>query len=152
MNDHTKDLENHSQSQDQFSPSEDVFDKDEKLLKVMKERIVRSYRWHEDVVLPMAEELKTTPEMFEEILMKHLDMSSLEALHARFESAKFNCTREKVHSDLRLCWLTDVMEIITEEETEEIEIRITSEVVYNGKNYDEAIEDGRKELLEFLMR
>lgn len=152
MNDHMKDLENDSQSHDQFSPSEDVFDKDEKLLKVMKERIVRSYRWHEDVVLPMAEELKTTPEMFEEILMKHLDMSSLEALHARFESAKFNCTREKVHSDLRLCWLTDVMEIVTEKETEEIEIRITSEVVYNGKNYDEAIEDGRKELLEFLMR
>jgi energy-converting hydrogenase A subunit M len=147
-----KDLENDSQSQDQFSPSEDIMDKDEKLLKVMKERIVRSYKWHEDVVLPMAEELKTTPEVFEEILMKHLDMSSLEALHARFESAKFNCTREKVHSDLRLCWLTDVMEIVTEEETEEIEIRITSEVVYNGKNYDEAIEDGRKELLEFLMR
>lgn len=152
MNDHMKDLKKDSQSQDQFSPSEEVFDKDEKLLKVMKERIVRSYRWHEDVVLPMAEELKTTPEVFEEILMKHLDMSSLEALHARFESAKFNCTREKVHSDLRLCWLTDVMEIVTEEETEEIEIRITSEVVYNGKNYDDAIEDGRNELLEFLMR
>lgn len=152
MNDHMKDLEKDSQSQDQFSPSEEVFDKDEKLLRVMKERIVRSYRWHEDVVLPMAEELKTTPEVFEEILMKHLDMSSLEALHARFESAKFNCTREKVHSDLRLCWLTDVMEIVTEEETEEIEIQITSEVVYNGKNYDDAIEDGRKELLEFLMR
>lgn len=152
MNDHIKDPENDSKNQDQFSPSEDLMDKDDKLLRVMKERIIRSYKWQEDVVIPMAEELKIPPEEFEEILMKHLDMSSLEALHARFESAKFNCTREKVHSDLRLCWLTDVMEILTEEETDEIEIKITSEVVYDGKNYDEAINKGRTELLEFLMR
>ncbi|MDI6644090.1 MAG: DUF1959 family protein [Methanobacteriaceae archaeon] len=129
----------------------DSNDKDELLLKVMKERIIRSYRWHEDVIIPFAEELDIEPEQLEDILMKRMDMSSLEALHARFEQSQSICIKEKIHADLRLCWLSDIMEVLTREESDQIKNNIAREVL-NGKSYQEAIEDGRKELLEHLMR
>lgn len=129
----------------------DKIDKDELLLKVMKERIIRSYRWHEDVIIPFAKELNIEPEQLEEILMKRMDMSSLEALHARFEQSQSICIKEKIHADLRLCWLSDIMEVLAPEESDQIKNHIAQEVL-NGKSYQEAIEDGRKELLEHLMR
>lgn len=127
-------------------------EKDDELLKLMKKRIIRSYRWHEDVVMPLARELKISAEDFEDILMKKLDMSSLEALHARFESAKPRCIKERIHSDLRLCWLVDVMNILTDKEADEIKNDITDKIIKKGKSYEEALEDGREELLELLMR
>lgn len=127
-------------------------EKDDELLKLMKRRIITSYRWHEDVVMPLARELKISAEDFEDILMKKLDMSSLEALHARFESAKPRCIKERIHSDLRLCWLVDVMNILTDKEADQIKNGITDKIIKKGESYDEALEDGREELLEFLMR
>lgn len=47
-------------------------EKDDELLKLMKRRIITSYRWHEDVVMPLARELKISAEDFEDILMKNL--------------------------------------------------------------------------------
>jgi len=129
----------------------DKIDKDELLLKVMKERIIRSYRWHEDVIIPFAEEMGISPEQLEDILMKRMDMSSLEALHARFEQSQSICIKEKIHADLRLCWLSDIMEVLTPEESDQIKNKIAKEVL-NGKSYQEAIKDGRKELLEHLLR
>ena len=38
------------------------------------------------------------------------------------------------------------------EETEEIKNKITAEILTEGKSYQEALEDGRKDLLEYLMR
>ena len=84
--------------------------------------------------------------------MKRLDMSSLEAINPRFESSKLRCIKEKIHSDLRLCWLCDVMNILTEEESENIKTKIAYEVLNENKPYDKAIEEGRKDLLEDLMR
>jgi energy-converting hydrogenase A subunit M len=125
---------------------------DEELLITMKKRILASYKWHKDVVIPFAAELEISPEELEEILMKRLDMSSLEAINPRFESSKLRCIKERIHSDLRLCWLCDVMNILTEEESENIKTKIAYEVLNENKPYDKAIEEGRKDLLEDLMR
>ena len=64
---------------------------DEELLHTMKMRIVKSYRWQEDIIKPFSKELDISEEELEEILIKRLDMSSLEAIHPRFESSKERC-------------------------------------------------------------
>ena len=125
---------------------------DEELLITMKKRILSSYKWHQDVVIPFAKELDISPEELEEVLMKRLDMSSLEAINPRFESSQLRCIKERIHADLRLCWLCDVMNIVTEEESEIIKNKIAYEVLKENKPYDKAIEEGRKDLLEDLMR
>ena len=124
----------------------------EKLLITMKKRILSSYKWHEDVIVPFSKELEISPEELEEILMKRLDMSSLEAINPRFESSKLRCLKERIHADLRLCWLCDVMNILTKEEAKTIQDKIAYNVLENNKNYEEAIEDGRADLLEYLLR
>ena len=124
----------------------------EKLLITMKKRIIEGFKWREDVVIPFAKELEISPDELEEVLMKRLDMSSLEAINPRFESSQLRCIKERIHADLRLCWLCDVMNIITEEESEKIQNKIAYEVLRENKPYDEAIEEGRKDLLEDLMR
>ena len=122
------------------------------VLRIMKMRIVESYRWKLDIIKPISKELEIPEEQLEEILIRRLDMASLEALHPRYESSKHYCIKEKLHSDLRLCWLCDVMNILTEEEAEKIKNKIASEILTKGKSYQEAMEDGRKDLLEYLMR
>ena len=124
-------------------------DEDKELLETMKLRILRSFKWREDVVIPLADELKITSEELEEILMNHLDMSSLEALHSTFESARLNCLTVKLHSDLRLCWLCDVLGIITEEEANKIKENLVKEII-NGKDYEKVLEDGKNLILDFL--
>lgn len=127
----------------------DNMDEDYELLETMKLRILRSYRWKEDVVNPLANELEVTTDELEKILMNHLDMSSLEALHPTFESARPKCISERLHSDLRLCWLCDVMEIITEKEADKIKVKLVKEII-NGKSYEDVLEDGKKQVLNFL--
>ena len=124
----------------------------EKLLITMKKRILSSYKWHDDVIVPFAKELEISSEELEEILMKRLDMSSLEAINPRFESSKLRCIKERIHSDLRLCWLCDIMNILTEEEANNIQNKIALDVLENNKNYKEAIEEGRADLLEYLLK
>ncbi len=125
---------------------------DEELLITIKKRILSSYKWHQDVIIPFANELDISPEELEEVLMKRLDMSSLEAINPRFESSQLRCIKEKIHADLRLCWLCDVMDLVTVEESESIKNKIAYEVLKENKPYDKAIEEGRKDLLEDLMR
>lgn len=125
---------------------------EEELRLRLKRRILASYKWQQDIIIPFSEELKITPEELEEILMKRLDMSSLEALHPLFESSKLRCTKEKIHSDLKLCWLSDVMNILSEEEAEHIKNEIAFKILKKGESYEKALEDGRKELVEYLKR
>lgn len=119
------------------------------LMRLMKRRILESYRWQEDVVKPLSRELEIDVEEFQDILMDKLDMSSLEALHPRFESARPRCIREKLHSDLQLCWLVDVMEIISVDDAEALKDEIT-EMVLAGREYSEALSEGRRRLHEIL--
>ncbi|BAZ98439.1 hypothetical protein tca_00364 [Methanothermobacter sp. EMTCatA1] len=118
-------------------------------MRLMKRRILESYRWQEDVVKPLSRELEIDVEEFQDILMDKLDMSSLEALHPRFESARPRCIREKLHSDLQLCWLVDVMEIISVDDAEALKDEIT-ELVLAGREYSEALSEGRRRLHEIL--
>nr|WP_084270704.1 DUF1959 family protein [Methanobrevibacter cuticularis] len=115
----------------------------------MKLRILRSFKWKEDVVNPLAIELEITNEDMEKILMNKLDMSSLEALHATFESARPHCLSEKLHADLRLCWLCDVMDLLSIEEADEIKIKLVKEII-GGKDYKEALTLGKKQILTLL--
>ena len=133
-----------------YKPNTEI--ENEKLLITMKKRIIESYKWREDVVIPFANELEISPDELEEVLMKRLDMSSLEAINPRFESSQLRCIKERIHADLRLCWLCDVMNILTEEESNRIQNKIAHEVLRKNKSYDKAIEEGRKDLLEDLMR
>ena len=133
-----------------YKPNTEV--ENEKLLITMKKRILASYKWREDVIVPFSKELEISPEELEEILMKRLDMSSLEAINPRFESSKLRCLKERIHADLRLCWLCDVMNILTKEEAKTIQNKIAYNVLENNKNYEEAIEDGRADLHEYLLR
>ncbi|MEJ8542262.1 DUF1959 family protein [Methanothermobacter wolfeii] len=119
------------------------------LMRLMKKRILKSYRWQEDVIKPLSWELEIEPEEFEDILMDKLDMSGLEALHPRFESARPRCIKERLHSDLQLCWLVDVMEIVGEEEAEALKDDVTR-MVLEGSEYSEALEEGKKKLHEIL--
>lgn len=128
----------------------DNVDEDKQLLEKMKLRILRSFRWKEDVITPLASELEITNEEFEKILMNHLDMSGLEALHATLESARPKCIAEKLHADLRLCWLCDVMEIITVEESNRIKTNLVNDII-NGKKYSDALEIGKKQVLDLLL-
>ncbi|HEX3013066.1 MAG TPA: DUF1959 family protein [Methanobacterium sp.] len=125
--------------------------KSESLMELMKGRILNSYKWQEDIIKPFSKEMGITTQELEKILMRRLDMSSLEALHPRFESSRYSCMLDKIHSDLQICWLSDVMEIISKEDADAIKDKIAKEVV-NGKSYEDAISDGKKELIEYLMR
>ncbi|MCZ3367234.1 MULTISPECIES: DUF1959 family protein [Methanobacterium] len=125
--------------------------KSESLMELMKKRILDSYRWQEDIIKPFSKEMGITTQELEKILMRRLDMSSLEALHPRFESSRYSCMLDKIHSDLQICWLSDVMEIISKEDADAIKDKIAKEVI-NGKSYEDAISDGKKELIEYLMR
>ncbi|HMK53533.1 MAG TPA: DUF1959 domain-containing protein [Methanobacteriaceae archaeon] len=125
---------------------------DAELLRTMKMRIVESYRWQEDIIKPFSKELNISTEELEEILIKRLDMSSLEAMHPRYESSKKRCLEERIHADLRLCWLCDVMNILSPEEAIQIKTKIAREILLNNKTYKEALEEGWKDLLEYLMR
>jgi energy-converting hydrogenase A subunit M len=133
-----------------YKPNTEI--ENEELLITMKKRIIESYKWRNDVVIPFARELEISPDELEEVLMKRLDMSSLEAINPRFESSQLRCIKERIHADLRLCWLCDVMNLLTEEESERIQNKIAYEVLKENKSYDKAIEEGRKDLLEDLMR
>jgi energy-converting hydrogenase A subunit M len=124
-------------------------DHDQEILELMKTRIIRSYKWRDDIVKPLSSELEIDYDEFEQILINKLDMSSLEALHPRFESARPRCIKERLHADLRLCWLADVMEIVSPKEADEITSKITQEIL-DGVEYDKALEDGRHQLLKLI--
>ncbi len=61
----------------------------------MKMRIIDSYRWRVDIIEPFSKEFGISEEDFKEMLIKRLDMASLEALHARYESSQYYCIKEK---------------------------------------------------------
>ncbi|NYT18153.1 MAG: DUF1959 domain-containing protein [Methanobacteriales archaeon] len=125
---------------------------DEELLRTMKMRIVKSYRWQEDIIKPFSKELDISEENLEEILIKRLDMSSLEAIHPRFESSGERCLKKRIDADLRLCWLCDVMNLLSAQEADEIKTKIAREILLENKTYKKALEDGWKALLEYLLR
>ena len=125
-------------------------DSDEKL-KLMQKRIIKSYAWQRDIIVPLSKEFDCTVDEFEEVLFNSLDMSSLEALHATFESAQDICLYQKLNADLRLCWFVDTLELITREDAKNLKLKAVK-MIKDGKPYEDALKEGQLELFELLKK
>ena len=125
-------------------------DSDEKL-KLMQKRIIKSYAWQRDIIVPLSKEFDCTVDEFEEVLFNSLDMSSLEALHATFESAQDICLYQKLNADLRLCWFVDTLELITREDAKNLKMKVVK-MIKDGKPYEDALKEGQLELFELLKK
>ena len=62
----------------------------EEKLKMMKQRVLHSYKWEKEVTHPLAKEFEVSIEEFEDILMNHLDMGELENMFSTFEEADYD--------------------------------------------------------------
>ncbi len=125
-------------------------DEDAKL-RVMQKRIIKSYAWQRDVVVPLSKDFDCTVEELEDVLFSLFDLGTLEALHGTFDSAKDICMYQKFNADLRLCWFIGTLEVISPEEGRELKMKLVNEVK-NGKSYEEALKEGQLELFEILKR
>ena len=120
-------------------------------LRLMQKRIIKSYAWQKDIIIPLSKEFNSTVDELEEVLFNSLDMSSLEALHATFESAQDICLYQKLNADLRLCWFVDTLELITREDGKNLKMNVISEIK-KGKSYDDALKEGQLKLFELLKK
>lgn len=118
-------------------------------LNLMKKRVIRSFKWQEDIIIPFSREFGCTTEELEDLFMDLLDMSSLEALHGTLEIANQKCLLERLDADLRLPWYVDILELLSVEQGDEIKNKVADEII-SGKSYDIALDDGRKELFNFI--
>ena len=122
---------------------------EEAKLKLMKKRVVESFKWQEDVIIPFSKEFDCTTEELEDLFVDLLDMSSLEALHGTLEVANHECLVEKLDADLKLPWFVDILELLTHKQGDELKNKVASEIE-SGKSYDDALKEGRKDLFNLL--
>ena len=120
-------------------------------LKLMQKRIIKSYAWQRDIIVPLSKDFNCTVDELEDVFFDLFDMSSLEALHATFESAQDICMYQKFNADLRLCWFIDTLEVISREDGKNLKYKLVQEVK-NGKSYEEALKEGKLELFELLKK
>jgi len=120
-------------------------------LKLMQKRIIKSYAWQRDIIIPLSKDFDCTVDELEEVFFNSLDMSSLEALHATHESAQDICLYQKFHADLRLCWFNGTLELISDEDAKNLKMKLVREVK-NGKSYEDALKEGHLELFELLKK
>ena len=124
---------------------------DDAKLRLMQKRIIKSYAWQRDIIIPLSKDFDCTVDELEEVFFNSLDMSSLEALHATHESAQDICLYQKFHADLRLCWFNGTLELISDEDAKNLKMKLVSEVK-NGKSYEDALKEGHLELFELLKK
>ena len=124
---------------------------DDAKLRLMQKRIIKSYAWQRDIIVPLSKDFDCTVEELEEVLFDSLDMSSLEALHATFETAQDICLYQKLNADLRLCWFSDTLELISREDGKNLKMKIVNEIK-NGKSYEDALKEGQLEIFELLKK
>ena len=120
-------------------------------LKLMQKRIIKSYAWQRDIIIPFSKDFDCTVEELEEVFFNSLDMSSLEALHATHESAQDICLYQKFNADLRLCLFNGTLELISDEDAKNLKMKLVKEVK-NGKSYEDALKEGHLELFELLKK
>ena len=118
-------------------------------LRLMQKRIIKSYAWQRDIIVPLSKEFDCTVEELEDVFFDLLDMDSLENMHGTFESAKDICLYQKLNADLRLCWFNGTLELISAEEAKKLKMNVLAEIK-DGKSYDDALKEGRLELFELL--
>jgi len=120
-------------------------------LKLMQKRIIKSYAWQRDIIVPLSKEYNCTVDELEEVFFDLLDMGGLENLHGTFKSAEDICLYQKLNADLRLCWFTGTLEVISTEDAKELKLKIIEEI-NNGKSYDDALKEGKLELYQLLKK
>ena len=118
-------------------------------LRIMQKRIIKSYAWQRDIIVPLSKEFGCTGDELEDVFFDLFDLGTLEALHGTFESAEDICLYQKLNVDLRLCWFSGTLEVISQPEAEELKMKIINEIK-NGKSYEDALKDGRLDLFELL--
>ena len=118
-------------------------------LRLMQKRIIKSYAWQRDIIVPLSKEFDCTVDELEDLFFDLLDMDSLENLHGTFESAEDICLYQKLNSDLRLCWFNGTLELISDEEAKELKMNALNEIK-NGKSYEDALKEGKLELFALL--
>ena len=124
---------------------------DDAKLRLMQNRIIKSYAWQRDIIVPLSKEFDCTVEELEELFFSLMDMDSLENMHGTFESAKDICLYQKFNADLRLCWFIGTFEIIPPEEGRKLKMKLVEEVK-NGKSYEDALKEGQLELYQLLKK
>ena len=118
-------------------------------LRLMQKRIIKSYAWQRDIIVPLSKEFDCTVDELEDLFFDLLDMDSLENLHGTFESAEDICLYQKLNADLRLCWFNGTLELISKEESEKLKMDVLNEIK-NGKSYEDALKEGKLELFKLL--
>ena len=124
---------------------------DDAKLKLMQKRIIKSYAWQRDIIVPLSKEFDCTVDELEELFFDLLDMDSLQALHGTFKSAEDICLYQKLNADLRLCWFTGTLELISPEDGKNLKIKLINEI-NSGKSYEDALKEGKLELFELLKK
>ena len=124
---------------------------DDAKLRLMQNRIIKSYAWQRDIIVPLSKDFDCTVEELEELFFSLMDMDSLENMHGTFESAKDICLYQKFNADLRLCWFIGTLEVITHEDGEKLKEKLVEEVK-SGKPYEEVLKQGHLELFELLKK
>ena len=127
-----------------------IYMNSEEKYEMMKLRVLHSFKWEKDITIPLSEEFGIFKEEFDDILMNHFDMSDLENMHATFEVANKEKVKRQLHLDLRLYWLSDVIRLVSAEDADRICHQLTKDIFKNGKSYEEALEDGRAQIVELI--
>lgn len=120
-------------------------------LRLMQKRIIKSYAWQRDIIVPLSKEFDCTVDELEDLFFDLFDMDSLENLHGTFESAEDICLYQKLNADLRLCWFSGSLEVISKEDAKKLKMKVINEIK-NGKSYEDALKDGKLELYNLLKR
>ena len=124
---------------------------DDAKLKLMQKRIIKSYAWQRDIIVPLSKEFDCTIEELEDLFFDLLDMDSLENLHGTFESAEDICLYQKLNADLRLCWFIGTLELIDPEDGRNLKMKLVNEIK-SGKSYEDALKEGKLELFQLLKK
>ena len=124
---------------------------DDAKLRLIQKRIIKSYAWQRDIIVPLSNDFDCTTDELEEVFFDLLDLDSLEALHGTFESAQDICLYQKLNADLRLCWLIDTLELLPRESGRNLKMKMVKEIK-NGKSYEDAVKEGKLELFQLLKK
>ena len=124
---------------------------DDAKLRLIQKRIIKSYAWQRDIIVPLSNDFDCTTDELEEVFFDLLDLDSLEALHGTFESTQDICLYQKLNADLRLCWLIDTLELLPRESGRNLKMKLVKEIK-NGKSYEDAVKEGKLELFQLLKK
>ena len=124
---------------------------DDAKLRLIQKRIIKSYAWQRDIIVPLSNDFDCTTDELEEVFFDLLDLDSLEALHGTFESAQDICLYQKLNADLRLCWLIDTLELLPRESGRNLKMKLVKEIK-DGKSYEDAVKEGKLELFQLLKK